>query len=108
MITTSTTGDHVANASLPSNTGTIILPHPLRQSLRRPPMVPHPPPLTPRRPSPNTRHVPPPPPPPPLPASGTILNCPHHDHSFKSPFDLVSPLRIHRTETGKPVPGALT
>nr|VZH89407.1 unnamed protein product [Spirometra erinaceieuropaei] len=34
--------------------------------------------------------------------------CPHCDRTFTSHIGLVGHLRIHRTETGEPVPGALT
>ncbi|BHF74498.1 hypothetical protein SprV_0501758400 [Sparganum proliferum] len=34
--------------------------------------------------------------------------CPHCDRNFTSHIDLVGHLRIHRTETGEPVPGAPT
>nr|VZI52931.1 unnamed protein product [Spirometra erinaceieuropaei] len=34
--------------------------------------------------------------------------CPHCDRTFTSRIGLVGHLRIHRTETGEPVPGALT
>nr|VZI27581.1 unnamed protein product [Spirometra erinaceieuropaei] len=34
--------------------------------------------------------------------------CPHCDRTFTSRIDLVGHLRIHRTETGEPVPGAPT
>nr|VZI52056.1 unnamed protein product [Spirometra erinaceieuropaei] len=34
------------------------------------------------------------------------FTCPHCDRTFTSHIDLVSHLRIHRTETGEPVPGA--
>nr|VZI29245.1 unnamed protein product [Spirometra erinaceieuropaei] len=34
--------------------------------------------------------------------------CPHCDRTFTSHIGLVGPLRIHRTETGEPVPGAPT
>nr|VZI09819.1 unnamed protein product [Spirometra erinaceieuropaei] len=34
--------------------------------------------------------------------------CPHCDHTFTSRIGLVGHLRIHRTETGEPVPGAPT
>ncbi|BHF63777.1 hypothetical protein SprV_0200677200 [Sparganum proliferum] len=34
--------------------------------------------------------------------------CPHCDRTFTSHIDLVGHLRIHRTETGEPVPGAPT
>nr|VZI50624.1 unnamed protein product [Spirometra erinaceieuropaei] len=34
--------------------------------------------------------------------------CPHGDHTFTSHIGLVGHLRIHRTETGEPVPGAPT
>nr|VZH92939.1 unnamed protein product [Spirometra erinaceieuropaei] len=34
--------------------------------------------------------------------------CPHCDRTFTSHIGLVSHLRIHRTETGEPVPGAPT
>nr|VZI45146.1 unnamed protein product [Spirometra erinaceieuropaei] len=34
--------------------------------------------------------------------------CPHCDRTFTSRIGLVSHLRIHRTETGEPVPGAPT
>nr|VZI51022.1 unnamed protein product [Spirometra erinaceieuropaei] len=36
------------------------------------------------------------------------FTCPHCDRTFTSHIDLVSHLRIHRTETGEPVPGAPT
>ncbi|VDM01901.1 unnamed protein product [Schistocephalus solidus] len=39
---------------------------------------------------------------------GSVLNCPHGDLTFTSRIGLVGHLRIHRTETGEPVPGALT
>ncbi|VDL85309.1 unnamed protein product, partial [Schistocephalus solidus] len=38
----------------------------------------------------------------------TLLNCPHCDRTFTSIIGLVGHLRIHRTETGEPVPGAPT
>ncbi|BHF80989.1 hypothetical protein SprV_0702411800 [Sparganum proliferum] len=34
--------------------------------------------------------------------------CPHYPRAFTSLIGLVGHLRIHRTETGEPVPGALT
>ncbi|BHF62025.1 hypothetical protein SprV_0100500600 [Sparganum proliferum] len=34
--------------------------------------------------------------------------CPHCDRTFTSHVGLVGHLRIHRTETGEPVPGART
>ncbi|BHF60295.1 hypothetical protein SprV_0100325900 [Sparganum proliferum] len=37
-----------------------------------------------------------------------MYNCPHCDRTFTSHTGLVGHLRIHRTETGKPVPGAPT
>ncbi|VDL85224.1 unnamed protein product [Schistocephalus solidus] len=39
---------------------------------------------------------------------GSILNCPQCDSTFTSRIRLVGYLRIHRTETGEPVPGAPT
>nr|VZI31609.1 unnamed protein product [Spirometra erinaceieuropaei] len=36
------------------------------------------------------------------------FSCPHCPRTFTSRIDLVGHLRIHRTETGKPVPGAPT
>ncbi|BHF70607.1 hypothetical protein SprV_0301366000 [Sparganum proliferum] len=36
------------------------------------------------------------------------FSCPHCPRTFTSRFGLVGHLRIHRTETGKPVPGAPT
>ncbi|BHF76393.1 hypothetical protein SprV_0501949100 [Sparganum proliferum] len=36
------------------------------------------------------------------------FSCPHCPHTFPSHIGLVDHLRIHRTETGKPVPGAPT
>nr|VZI38698.1 unnamed protein product [Spirometra erinaceieuropaei] len=53
------------------------------------------------------------PPPPPLRRQVTldedqVYNCPHCDHTFPSHIGLVGHLRIHRTETGEPVPGAPT
>ncbi|VDL91098.1 unnamed protein product [Schistocephalus solidus] len=38
----------------------------------------------------------------------SLLNCPHCDRTFTSRIGLVGHLRIHRTETGEPVPGAPT
>ncbi|VDL93348.1 unnamed protein product [Schistocephalus solidus] len=38
----------------------------------------------------------------------SLLNCPHCDRTFTSRIGLVDHLRIHRTETGEPVPGAPT
>ncbi|VDL94821.1 unnamed protein product [Schistocephalus solidus] len=38
----------------------------------------------------------------------SLLNCPHCDRTLTSRIGLVSHLRIHRTETGEPVPGAPT
>ncbi|VDM00126.1 unnamed protein product [Schistocephalus solidus] len=38
----------------------------------------------------------------------SLLNCPQCDCTFTSRIGLVSHLRIHRTETGEPVPGAPT
>nr|VZI30587.1 unnamed protein product [Spirometra erinaceieuropaei] len=35
-------------------------------------------------------------------------NCPHCDRTFTSHIGLVGHLRVHRTETGEPVPGAPT
>ncbi|BHF64774.1 hypothetical protein SprV_0200778100 [Sparganum proliferum] len=35
-------------------------------------------------------------------------SCPHCDRTFTSHIGLVGHLRIHRTETGEPVPGAPT
>ncbi|VDL89511.1 unnamed protein product [Schistocephalus solidus] len=65
------------------------------------------------RPHPNTHHLLPPPPPspsppPPPPAMWTLLNCPQWDRAFTSRIGLVGHLRIHRTETGEPVPEAPT
>nr|VZI35761.1 unnamed protein product [Spirometra erinaceieuropaei] len=37
-----------------------------------------------------------------------VYTCPHCDRTFTSRIGLVGHLRIHRTETGEPVPGALT
>ncbi|VDL97436.1 unnamed protein product [Schistocephalus solidus] len=39
---------------------------------------------------------------------GSVLNCPHCNRTFTSRIGLVGHLRIHRTETGEPVPGAPT
>nr|VZI27123.1 unnamed protein product [Spirometra erinaceieuropaei] len=36
------------------------------------------------------------------------ISCPHCPRTFNSRIGLVGPLRIHRTETGEPVPGAST
>nr|VZI48686.1 unnamed protein product [Spirometra erinaceieuropaei] len=36
------------------------------------------------------------------------FSCPHCPSTFTSRIDLVGHLRIHRTETGEPVPGAPT
>nr|VZI51131.1 unnamed protein product [Spirometra erinaceieuropaei] len=41
-------------------------------------------------------------------ATATTPTCPHCDRTFTSHNGLVGHLRIHRTETGEPVPGALT
>ncbi|VDM01718.1 unnamed protein product [Schistocephalus solidus] len=38
----------------------------------------------------------------------SLLNCPQCDRTFPSRIGLVGHLRIHSTETGEPVPGALT
>ncbi|VDL87313.1 unnamed protein product [Schistocephalus solidus] len=38
----------------------------------------------------------------------SLLNCPQCDRTFTSRISLVGHLRIHRTETGEPVPGAPT
>ncbi|BHF85172.1 hypothetical protein SprV_1002833300 [Sparganum proliferum] len=38
----------------------------------------------------------------------TDLTCPHCPRTFTSRIGLVGHLRIHRTETGEPVPGAPT
>ncbi|VDL90002.1 unnamed protein product, partial [Schistocephalus solidus] len=38
----------------------------------------------------------------------SLLNCPQCDRTFTSRIGLVGHLRIHRTETGEPVPGAPT
>ncbi|VDL95919.1 unnamed protein product [Schistocephalus solidus] len=38
----------------------------------------------------------------------SFLNCPHCDRTFTSRIGLVVHLRIHRKETGEPVPGAPT
>nr|VZI25662.1 unnamed protein product [Spirometra erinaceieuropaei] len=38
----------------------------------------------------------------------TDLSCPHFSRTFTSRIGLVGHLRIHRTETGEPVPGAPT
>ncbi|VDL89258.1 unnamed protein product [Schistocephalus solidus] len=38
----------------------------------------------------------------------SLLNCPQSDRTFTSRIGLVGHLRIHRTETGEPVPGAPT
>ncbi|BHF81343.1 hypothetical protein SprV_0702447300 [Sparganum proliferum] len=38
----------------------------------------------------------------------TDFTCPHCDRTFTSRISLVGHLRIHRTETGEPVPGAPT
>ncbi|VDL88474.1 unnamed protein product [Schistocephalus solidus] len=38
----------------------------------------------------------------------SLLNCLHCDRTFTSRIGLVGHLRIHRTETGEPVPGAST
>nr|VZI37201.1 unnamed protein product [Spirometra erinaceieuropaei] len=37
-----------------------------------------------------------------------VYTCPHCDHTFTSHIGLVGHLRIHRAETGEPVPGAPT
>ncbi|VDL91613.1 unnamed protein product [Schistocephalus solidus] len=37
---------------------------------------------------------------------GSVLNCPHCDCTFTSRIGLLNQLRIHRTVTGEPVPGA--
>ncbi|BHF63923.1 hypothetical protein SprV_0200691800 [Sparganum proliferum] len=37
-----------------------------------------------------------------------VYICPHRDHTFISHIGLVDHVRIHRTETGEPVPGAPT
>uniref|UniRef100_A0A183TGT9 RGS domain-containing protein n=1 Tax=Schistocephalus solidus TaxID=70667 RepID=A0A183TGT9_SCHSO len=42
------------------------------------------------------------------PDGDSLLICPQCDRTFTSLIGLVGHLRIHRTETGKPVPGALT
>nr|VZI27455.1 unnamed protein product [Spirometra erinaceieuropaei] len=39
---------------------------------------------------------------------GSVHICPHCDCTFTSHIGLVGHFRIHRTETGKPVPGART
>ncbi|VDL95259.1 unnamed protein product [Schistocephalus solidus] len=39
---------------------------------------------------------------------GSVLNCPHSDHTFNSCIGLVGHLRIQHTETGEPVPGSTT
>nr|VZI50559.1 unnamed protein product [Spirometra erinaceieuropaei] len=41
-------------------------------------------------------------------ANATTPTCPHCDRIFTSRIGLVGHLRIHRTETGEPVPGAPT
>nr|VZI09432.1 unnamed protein product [Spirometra erinaceieuropaei] len=41
-------------------------------------------------------------------ATATTPTCPHCDRTFTSRIGLVGHLRIHRTETGEPVPGAPT
>nr|VZI45390.1 unnamed protein product [Spirometra erinaceieuropaei] len=41
-------------------------------------------------------------------ATATTPTCPHCDHTFTSHKGLVGHLRIYRTETGEPVPGAPT
>nr|VZI12704.1 unnamed protein product [Spirometra erinaceieuropaei] len=41
-------------------------------------------------------------------ATATTPTCPHCDRTFTSHNGLVGHLRIHRTETGEPVPGAPT
>nr|VZH94992.1 unnamed protein product [Spirometra erinaceieuropaei] len=41
-------------------------------------------------------------------ATATTTTCPHCDRTFTSHNGLVGHLRIHRTETGEPVPGAPT
>ncbi|VDL97592.1 unnamed protein product [Schistocephalus solidus] len=38
----------------------------------------------------------------------SLLSCPQSDRTFTSHIGLVGHLRIHRTETGEPVPGAIT
>ncbi|VDM00555.1 unnamed protein product [Schistocephalus solidus] len=38
----------------------------------------------------------------------SLLNCPHCNRTLTSRIGLVGHLRIHRTETGEPVPGAAT
>ncbi|VDL86381.1 unnamed protein product [Schistocephalus solidus] len=38
----------------------------------------------------------------------SLLNCPQCDHTFTSRIGLLGHLRIHRTDTGEPVPGAPT
>ncbi|VDL94773.1 unnamed protein product [Schistocephalus solidus] len=38
----------------------------------------------------------------------SLLNCPQCDRTFTKRIGLLIHLRIHRTETGKPVPGAPT
>ncbi|VDM02622.1 unnamed protein product [Schistocephalus solidus] len=38
----------------------------------------------------------------------SVLDCPHCDRTFTSHLGLIGHLRIHRKETAKPVPGALT
>ncbi|VDM04194.1 unnamed protein product [Schistocephalus solidus] len=38
----------------------------------------------------------------------SLLNCPQCDRTFTSRIGLVGHLRIHRTQTGEPVPGAPT
>nr|VZI47938.1 unnamed protein product [Spirometra erinaceieuropaei] len=35
-----------------------------------------------------------------------VISCPHCPRTFTARIGLVSHLRIHRTETGEPVPGA--
>ncbi|VDL92294.1 unnamed protein product [Schistocephalus solidus] len=39
---------------------------------------------------------------------GNLLSCPQCDRTLTSRIGLVGHLRIHRTETGEPVPGAPT
>ncbi|BHF59186.1 hypothetical protein SprV_0100214200 [Sparganum proliferum] len=39
---------------------------------------------------------------------GSVSTCPHYNHTFASHIGLAGHMRIHRTENGKPVPGAST
>ncbi|BHF60066.1 Tyrosine--tRNA ligase, mitochondrial [Sparganum proliferum] len=86
----------------------------LSQTLRRPqrPSPPitkhHPFPATTRR-RPASHHLPPSPPaPPPLSGVDSVPSCLHSDRTFAPHIGLVGHLRVHRTETGEPVPGAST